>query len=369
MRQSASEEPSMKTFLPATIAAALVLSAPAFAETKKKKPAAPPPVVQVVPPAPVAAPTGAEALSKALAAYAAFQTDVTKLRDQPTPKSAAEVERSLDTVAAHNADALARGWIAYGATVAALSPKFVEEMRKVAAAHGQAKAVTWFSTIPYYAKSLTGGDEATRLVLAASAADADRVDAVGDKMKSTALDLGKSGWGKQRLSLDAGKARYKRLSALAKTPPERALDPAVGARLTGAPAPALDPNGLGGRLFWESAMPTSTAALPGPVATFTPEVQWSTNPAYANALDAMLSLAALRAIGAIDTMSGEEVDRLIDNKATSNCLASAAQSFAQCASAAASPSENLACLGQEALKSRAQCVRSVVGSSSSVAQN
>jgi len=358
----------MKSFLTATIAAALIVCAPASAAPAKKgKAKEPPAAVVVAPPAAPAGPTGPEALAKALGAYAAFQTDLTKWRDAPRPKSAAEVEKALDEAAVHNAEALARGWIAYGATVAAQSPKFVEEMRKVAAAHGQAKAVTWFSTIPYYAKSLQGGDEATRYVLTAAAADSDRVDSLGDKYKSNAMDLAKAAWAKQRLPLTAGKARYKRLSDLARSEP-RALPPELSARLVSAPTSTLDPNGLGGRLFWDAAIP-ATPAPDAAAATFTPEVQWNTNPEYATALDSMLSLAALKAIGAIDTMSGEEVTRLLDNKATTNCFASAAQSFAQCASAAASAHENLACLGQEALKTRAQCVRSVVGKTTSVAQN
>lgn len=357
----------MKVLLTASLAAALMMSAPAFAAPKKsaKTPPAPPPVEAPV--APPAGPTGPEALAKALGAYAGFQSDVTTLRDSPRPKTAAEVEKSLDKVASHNAGALARGWIAYGATVAAQSPKFVEEMKKVAAAHGQAKAVTWFSTIPYYAKSLQGGDEATRYVLAAAAADADRIDTVGDKYKSQSMDLAKAAWAKQRAPLEAGRARYKRLTTLGATEP-RALPPELSARLVSAPVTSIDPSGLGGRLFWETSIPT----VPAPdaaAATFTPEVQWNTNPEYATAIDSMLSLAALKAIGAIDTMSGDDVDKLLDNKATTNCFASAAQTFAQCASAAASASENMACLGQEALKQRAICVRSVVGKSASVAQN
>lgn len=356
----------MKVLLTASLAAALLMSAPAFAAPKKsaKTPPAPPPVET---PAPPPGPSGAEALAKALGAYAAFQSDVTVLRDSPRPKSAPEVEKSLDTVASHNAGALARGWIAYGATVASQSPKFVEEMKKVAAAHGQAKAVTWFSTIPYYAKSLQGGDEATRYVLAAAAADADRIDAVGDKYKSQSMDLARTAWAKQRSPLEAGRARYKRLTTLGSTEP-RALPPELSARLVSAPVTSIDPSGLGGRLFWETSIP-AVPAPDAPAATFTPEVQWNTNPEYATAIDSMLSLAALKAIGAIDTMSGADVDKLLDNKATTNCFASAAQTFAQCASAAASASENMACLGQEALKQRAMCVRSVVGKSASVAQN
>ena len=358
----------MKAFLSATVALALALCAPALAETPKKKKNAkePPAATQPVAPAPAAGPLGAEALAKALGAYAGFQADVTTLRDAPPVKTAADVEKALDVVASHNSKALARGWIAYGAAVAARSPAFSEEMRKVAAAHGQAKAITWFSTIPYYAKSLNGGDEATRYVLAAAAADADRVDAVGDKHKSQSLDLAKAAWAKKRLSLDSGKLRYKRLIDLGRSEP-RALPPELSARLVSAPASTLDPSGLGGRLFWETSLP-ATPTTPAGAATFTPEVQWNTNPEYASALDAMLSLAALQVIGAADTMPAEQLDKLLDNKATQDCFASAAQSFSQCASAAATSSENLACLGQEALKTRAQCIRKVVGGRASVAQ-
>jgi len=358
----------MRSLLTATIALALVVGAPAVADAKKKKTPEQPVAAAPVAPATPIGPNGAEALAKALGAYAAFQSDVTKMRDAPGVKTTADVDAALDTVASHNADALARGWIAYGATVAAQSPKFAEEMRKVAAAHGREKAIQWFSTIPYYAKSLNGGDEGTRYILAAAAADSDRIDAVGDKYKSEALDLAKAAWAKKRLTSDAGKARYKRLNDLARSEP-RALDPQVGARLTSASTSAADPTGLGGRLFWETALPAQPLAPDAAAITFTPQVQWNTNPEFSSALDSMLSLAALKAIGAVDTMPAADVEKLLANQASVNCFASAAQSFAQCASAAASPSENVACLGQEALKSRAQCVRKVVGQTASVAQN
>src|SRR5262245_1948797 len=72
----------------------------------------------------------------AIAPYAAYQIDITELRTRRL-ETADALEGAIDQAVSHNRNALARGWIAYGAQVAAQSPEFIAGVRAAAEYYGR----------------------------------------------------------------------------------------------------------------------------------------------------------------------------------------------------------------------------------------
>jgi hypothetical protein len=344
----------MPTRIRALALAAVVFAmhAPARAQTEANVDAQ---YAALAAPAPAASPNGA-ALAAAITPYAAFQRDIAKLRGF-TPKRAADVETALDKMAGHGPDALARGWIAYGALAAARSPAYIEEIRKVEKAYGREKAVTWFSTIPHYPKTLAGFAEARDYALKASVADAGRLTQIGSELRGVARGLDRTPWASQALPAKATAARRKRLNDLS-TKAKPVLAPEVAARL-GALAsndPNTDSTAIGAGHFWDvletgAATATQVAMPTAPTA----------DASHASAFDAMASLAALHILGAVHEAPPAALDALIGHKFTSECFKRASLAYAQCVSAGRFHKENVACIAAEAIESRAQCVGSIAG--------
>lgn len=335
------------------VAAGLLLAAPSLAHAETAAEAA-------VAVADAASPAAADdPLSTALIAYGAFHADVSGLK-RMSFRRAADAQAALDLVAQSNPDALARGWIAYGALAAAQSPAFVAEVRKVAQAYGRATAIRGFTFGTDYARLLKGGDEAAGLILAAAAADGQRVYGVGQAFRTTALDLQDAAWAKARLPRSAAAPRVRRLVEMAAAGAPRTLAPEILARLSVSPAafaPASDPTVFGGRSFWDALEAGPGAAQ---LTAFSPAGQFSANPDQQTAVDAMLSLAALYALDALDEIPAADLDRLLAHDHTSNCFRMAQKQFTQCVSAAASNADMVACVGEAGLQTRAMCVQNVV---------
>lgn len=304
-------------------------------------------------------PAPQDPLAAAVVAYGAFHADVTGLK-RMTFKRTADAQAALELVAQSNPDALTRGWIAYGALAAAQSPKFVEEVQKVAKAYGRETAIRGFTFGTDYARLLKGGDEAADVVLAAAAADGQRINAVGENYRSTAIELQSAAWAKARLPRSGATARVKRLADLAAAASARALAPEIAQRLAVRPAaysPATDPTAFGGRNFWDAIDASPDAAQ---LTAFSPAGQFTANPEQQTALDAMLSLAALHVLDAVDELAPADLDRLLAHEHTNNCFRMAQRQFTQCISAAASHADSVACVGEAGLQTRAMCVGAVV---------
>lgn len=292
----------------------------------------------------------------AVTAYAAYQSDVSELR-AGAMRNDADLERALDTVARHNRDQLTRGWIAYGSSIAAQSPAFVQGVRDAADYYGR-EAVIWAVTVdPSYARGLRGGPEATRLMLDSANADAARIVAVADRYQELAYSLQRQRWA--NAVAPQQQARVQRVRDLGRAgAPASAVPSDVSPRLYVAPlsfSPWSDPTVYGGRRFWDAVRggPEVTEVAAAPVT-----YQFRVNLTRGEALDRMSAVAALQALDAVDT-NQSAVSRLIDDPRSRNCFEMAQLQLYQCMSAARFRYENAFCLGQHGLRDIGTCIGAV----------
>jgi len=293
-------------------------------------------------------------LQTAITAYAAYQSDVSELRSS-TPRDAGTLETALDRVARHNRDELTRGWIAYGAQTAAQSPAFVQGVRDAASYYGR-DAIIWAVTVdPAYARSLRGGQEATRMLLDSANADSQRIISVADRYQELAYSIQRQRWANAVAPAQA--ARVQRVRTLGREgAPDDAVPSAVGPRLTVATLSVQpsDPTAYGGRRFWDAVRGGDQVVE---VAS-TPNVRWQPNVTRAEALDRMSAVAALQALDAVDT-NQSAVSRLISDPRSRDCIEMAQLQLYQCMSAARFRYENAFCLGQHGLRDIGTCIGAV----------
>ncbi|MGE0046872.1 MAG: hypothetical protein AB7T08_14035, partial [Hyphomonadaceae bacterium] len=194
---------------------------------------------------------GGNPVQSAVHAYVAFQNDIGDLRTQRVG-NANELERVIDISARHNRDAFSRGWIAYGAMVAAQSPAFVRGVREAAAHYGRDAVIRGMSVDTGWARLLNGGDEATRLILDSATADAARITAVADRYRELAYSLQRQGWANARAP--GQEARVQRVRGLGAGAAVVSPGDNPG-RFYAMPLsfqPQTDPTAFGGRRFWDA---------------------------------------------------------------------------------------------------------------------
>lgn len=295
-------------------------------------------------------------LSTAVTAYAAYHNDVSDLR-AGAMSNADQLEQALDRVARHNRDELTRGWIAYGAQVAAQSPAFVEGVRNAAEYYGR-DAVIWAVTVdPAYARGLRGGQEATRLMLESANADSARIISVADRYQELAYSLQRQRWA--NTVAPQQQARVQRVRTLGREgAPDNAVPAEFAPRLTVATLsvqPSSDPTAYGGRRFWDALRGNAEVVE---VASTPAGHQWRVNHTRGEALDRMAAVAALQALDAIDS-NQSAVGRLISDPRSRDCFEMAQLQLYQCMSAARFRYENAFCLGQHGLRDIGACIGAV----------
>jgi hypothetical protein len=295
-------------------------------------------------------------LRAAVSAYAAYQNDVSELRSADIHTSN-DLEAALDRVAHHNRDALTRGWVAYGAQIAAQSQPFVQGVRDAAAYYGR-DAVIWAVTVdPSYARGLRGGADATRMLLDSANADSARIIGVADRYQEMAYSLQRQRWASAVAPGQA--ARVTRVRSLgAPGQPVQALPDSMSPRLNVAVlslSPSTDPTVYGGRRFWDALRGGAEVT---PVSSTPVTYQWRANATRAEALDRMSAVAALEALDAVDA-NQSAVGRLISDPRSRDCFEMAQLQLYQCMSAAHFRYENAFCLGQHGLRDMGTCIGAV----------
>lgn len=305
--------------------------------------------------APAGEAAGAD-LQTAVTAYAAYQSDVSNLRTSNV-RTADDLETAIDTVARHNRDELTQGWIAYGSSIAAQSPAFVQGVRQAADYYGR-DAVIWAVTVdPSYSRGLRGGQEATRLLLDSANADAARIIAVADRYQELAYSLQRQRWA--NAVAPQQNARVQRVRSLGREgAPADAVPSEVSPRLRVAPlslSPTNDPTAYGGRRFWDAVRggPEVVEVASAPVT-----YQFRVNATRGEALDRMTAVAALQALDAVDT-NQSAVTRLIADPRSRDCFEMAQLQLYQCMSAARFRYENAFCMGQHGLRDIGACIGAV----------
>lgn len=293
----------------------------------------------------------ADPLAEAAAAYALWQDDVSWLtrRDIEEP---AQLEEALDRAARHPADALTRGWIAYGALTAAQSPAFVAGVRSRVRAANRAAVLRRLNADPAYARNRPpGSGEAIQLMLQSARADAGRLIDAGARARLLGEGLQTVAWANAPQA--DREARATRLRALAQTTPPAPADLALRLRLApGAANPLADPNAFGGRNYWNAlaGAPVSPPYAAAPVQRATP--------ARTALIDRMLTLAALHVIGATREARAR-VDALLSDETTQRCLSLQSLQFRQCVSVTQFAYENAYCLARHGLREPGGCLGSL----------
>jgi hypothetical protein len=295
-------------------------------------------------------------LQGAVNGYAAYQSDITNLRGFEV-RNADSLEQAIDRVSRHNRDALTRGWVAYGSSIAAQSPAFVQGVRQAADYYGR-DAVIWAVTVdPSYARGLRGGPEATRMLLDSANADAARITAVADRYQELAYSLQRQRWA--NAVAPQQQARVQRVRTLSRDgAPADAVPAEWSPRLRVAPlsTAASDPTAYGGRRFWDavSGGPEVVEVSSTPAVTY----QWRVNATRGEALDRMAAVAALQALDAVDA-NQSAVSRLISDPRSRDCFEMAQLQLYQCMSAARFRYENAFCMGQHGLRDIGTCIGAV----------
>ena len=291
-----------------------------------------------------------------MSAYAAYQSDVTQLRTSDV-RNADDLEQAIDTVARHNRDALTRGWIAYGSSIAAQSPAFVQGVRAAADYYGRDAVIWAVSVDPSYARGLRGGNEATRMLLESANADSARIVAVADRYQELAYALQRQRWANAVAPRQAD--RVQRVRSLGREgAPASAVPSEVAPRLRVAPlslSPANDPTAYGGRRFWDAVSGNAEVVE---VAATPVSYQWRVNVTRGEALDRMSAVAALQALNAVETHQSA-VTRLIADPRSRDCFEMAQLQLYQCMSAARFRYENAFCMGQHGLRDVGACIGAV----------
>ena len=278
------------------------------------------------------------ALEKRAAEYVRYRQDVAAIEAAPLD-SAASTRDAHNRLAAHDPAALASGWVAYAALVAADTPEFAAAIRKAIGGSSQSKRARFFTKLskdPSYPRKLKGAKDATKRVLAMTTKDASRYYALGEGFKSEAYAMQKTAWGKKRIA-----ASSKRISEASQFAAKRgdAAAPALNAATKkGVTAPML-------ASMKEDAWAFDWGAdsAPGHMSEQNAQV----------IMDRVLNLAARYAVGG---MNEKLVDVYAQNNKSKHCLSMAKLTLTQCIAATRTPYEEAFCLGEHGLNDIGGCL-------------
>lgn len=290
-------------------------------------------------------------LERQAANYIQFREDVAAI--EAAPFNSADVTRDAHRrLAAHDADALSSGWVAYAALVAADTPGFAEALqkelkkkpnRRKKALGGRDGLMSNLAQNPRYASKLDGADEAIKAVLAMTVQDGERINTLGESFKEQAYAMQKTSWGKKRLP--SSQARLKEAAAYGEK--RNALATPTLARLEdGVGAPSLASASSSWGADW------GAGAGSGRMTEANAQV----------IMDRVLNLAARYSAGALNDKVVEVYAR---NDKSNRCLSMAKLTLDQCIAATRTPYEEAFCLGEHGLKDISTCVGWVAGAGGS----
>ena len=147
-----------------------------------------------------------DAVSQSAAQYGSFQADVTDL-NQKQLSSTSDMDQALEAVGGHNADALSKGVISYGAIIASQSPELRAAVRDAAAYHGADRLAGAFTMDPRWARqNLAGANSAVASALSATDADGRHLQSAASMMKEKAYSLSGASWAKAKVGNASAKA-------------------------------------------------------------------------------------------------------------------------------------------------------------------
>lgn len=243
-------------------------------------------------------------------------------------RDADAVHEGLKTGVAYEQVQFEAGMISYGALVAMQDPRFIDAISH--AAYGEADRQALAARLeadPSQVLRLDGADVAAREVETALMSRASPVADAGKAVKQAAYDIQHDAWSKERIAnLPARLKEVKTLSA----------------------SPYAGTDGDGARL--------SRAMLQLPPAG-------GGTPAVSPVVARSLALAAVAILGEAKPSDMAQVQPLLTEYFSADCLHMAKLMLYQCMAVASPHYENVFCLGQHALMDTGQCVAAAVTAS------
>lgn len=277
----------------------------------------------------------ADTVHDALEAYALYQQDVGLLLDLEV-EGARDINSAVTRLARHDPARVARGYIAYGALIAAQSPAFVAGVERRVRADGRDTVLQQLRADPTYARrQASGSPQAIRLILNSASSDGARASAAGARFEAIARSAN-GAW-----PASSGRGGFTRASA--RLTPETRDRLRIGALDA---QPQRDAEAFGGGRFWD--------ALAGREAQAPRTRGRREQNGYAGVTDRMLTLGALVAAGAAD---GERTRAaaLLNEPVTESCLSMQKLQLRQCLSVSVDATERTYCLGRHGLSGPGSC--------------
>lgn len=284
------------------------------------------------------------ALEKLAANYIQFREDVAAIeaRGIKNPEATREAHKLL---AAHDPAALANGWVAYAALVAADSPEFIDALRDEMKNRRKRDAfLKGLRADPYFITKRPEARAAVRAVLEMSANDMAKINALGESFKANAYSMQKTAWGKKKIAEPS--ARLAAAHAFAKSRPAAVTPTLASVTNDDVTTPGL----TGAALAWSPSWGGGEADVAG-----------KPNPRAEAVIDRILNLAARYAVG--DT-NPQLVAAYAKNPKAEQCLEMRQLVLDQCMAATRAPYEEAFCLGQHGLEDVASCLGAVAPGSS-----
>lgn len=290
--------------------------------------------------------------------YALYQEDVSALESAPFA-SVEDIDHGLEVVASHNPDRLARAWMAYAALVAAQNPEFVDGVRESADYYGRDAMIAGLRNDPAYAGQITGADTARQSVLTAVASDVTQLHEASAAVKQQAYSLQSTQWADAQ-SDDSDKriAWLDQVALQARFASEAMLESLAAPGAVGSDRrEQLDEIRAH---FWSAfrlGPATAHAATPGdalPVVMLTP------NPTHQNAVDQVMTLAALEALDAATAEDAPSLTLLLNEPSTQMCMTMARLHFQQCVAASHFRYEDPFCIAEHGVKDVGDCFSKIV---------
>ena len=284
------------------------------------------------------APAFADQVHDALQAYALYQNDVSTLLDNDIANGRT-VDAALARISRHNAADVGRGWIAYGALVAAQSPVFAGSVARDMRGADRNQVLRMLrDDLTYARRHQNGSSQAVQLILRAASADGARADVAGERYDHYARTAPSVQLVSSTFHVELGGT-----TRLSEAMRERLNIGALGAR------PMSDASAFGGRDFWNSFSGRSGRSAGGGGGRERAD--------YASVTDHMLTLAALVAAGQSD---GQRVAQLLNEPLTQDCMNMQRLQLRQCLSVSVDATERAYCLGHHALEGPGVCFAHVV---------
>ncbi|MEL7029802.1 MAG: hypothetical protein AAGL49_11470 [Pseudomonadota bacterium] len=284
---------------------------------------------------PSAAPTS---VARWAATYVDFRTDIDAL-DRMALRSAGETREAHRRLGTHDPYKLAEGWMAYAALVAADDPTFLKALRKELRRSNRDKILKNIGSKPRYISNLPGAGSAVQAILRTAAADAAKMNAIGEKFRDRSYELQETSWG-----VKPSRDQQERLAAFRTETKER----------TPQSRPAVASRGLSGPML-ASAGGDWNDDWGGSSYSRRTEYQLS-GPRAQPVIDQILVLAAQHALGVTEGANAEQARTLLRNDKARQCFNWAKLHLDQCIAATRAPYEEAYCLGRHGLDDVAECV-------------